>query len=97
MQLNMKPPCFLTDRRSGEKNGIFLTHRSHQQQVRTGESATYFVAQEMSLDLGGGGVGAETPHHIDQLRGRDLPVPLAVVQRETLLKVWKVPQTHRHK
>lgn len=58
---------------------------------------TYLVAQEMSLDLGGGGVGAETPHHGDQLCGRDLPVPLAVVQRETLLKVWKGPQTHGHK
>lgn len=97
MQLNVKPPFFSADRRSGEQNGIFLTHRSHQQQVRTGESGTYLVAQEVSLDLGGGGVGAETPHHGDQLCGCDLPIPLAVVQRETLLKVWKVPQTHRHK
>lgn len=76
---------------SGEQN------LPHTQVPHTGESGTYLVAQEVSLDLGGGGVGAETPHHGDQLCGRDLPVPLAVVQRETLLKVWKVPQTHRHR
>ena len=48
---------------------------------------TYSVAQQVSLDLAGGGARSQTSHHCDQLLGFDLPFALAVKQRETLLKI----------
>lgn len=45
------------------------------------------MAQEVALDLGGGGARPKASHHCYQLLGFDLAFPLAVVQRETLLKL----------
>lgn len=45
------------------------------------------MAQEVALDLGGGGARPQASHHCYQLLGFDLAFPLAVVQRETLLKL----------
>lgn len=51
------------------------------------EYSTHVVAQEVALDLGGGGARPQASHHCYQLLGFDLAFPLAVVQRETLLKL----------
>ena len=58
------------------------------------DRSTYVVVQQVSLDLGGGGVWPEASHHRDQLRGLDLPFPLTVVQRETLFKLCNNTKTH---
>lgn len=69
--------------------------RVHRQVGQSHRCTFYVVVQQVSLDLSGGGVWPEASHHHDQFLGFNLALPLAVVQRETLLKLCNTC-THTH-
>lgn len=62
--------------------------------LRPARPATCAVAQQVSLHLEGGGACAEASHHRHQVLRVNLSITPAVVETETLLKLWLDTHTH---